>query len=82
MEWELALFLCPLLQVTHRDYAPDPSTSIYTENLVLGHLPAILFLCWSRSCSGEISPAVKKPEGEAVFPGLFHYSSLSSCRAT
>jgi len=78
MEQELALFLCPLLPVIHRDYAPEPSTSIYTENLVLGHLPAILFLCWRRSCSGKISLAMEKREQEVVSPGSFDYSSLSS----
>lgn len=78
---ELVLSSSPLLPVIHHDYAPDPSTSIYTENLVLGHPPAIFFLCWSRSYSGEISPAMEKPEQEAVSPGSFHYSSLSSPRA-
>lgn len=69
MEQESALLLCPLLPVIHCDYAPDPSTS--TENLVLGHPPAIPFLCWCWSHLGEISLAMEKPEREAVSLALF-----------
>lgn len=80
-EQQIALVFYSLLLVIHQDFSPDPSISIYNKNLVLGHLPAILFLCWSGSHSGENSPALEKPEQEAVSLGLFHYSLLSSPQA-